>query len=142
MCCILFRQYCNITPLSPVSSLEKKVEIDKLAAEYIANVRNLPSEQRVEHLEKIQTAYSKCKEYSDDKVQLAMQTYEMVRGLKYFGVANFHLFIHIPVIGFLLLVQIKVVIWAMTKLKWSYGLNMEAPATCSTYSCINAQSLM
>ncbi|MGH0170080.1 UNVERIFIED_CONTAM: hypothetical protein FKN15_070344 [Acipenser sinensis] len=55
-----------------------KVEIDKLAAEYIANVRNLPSEQRVEHLEKIQTAYSKCKEYSDDKVQLAMQTYEMV----------------------------------------------------------------
>lgn len=57
---------------------EKKVEIDKLAAEYIASVRNLPSEQRVEHLEKIQTAYSKCKEYSDDKVQLAMQTYEMV----------------------------------------------------------------
>ncbi|MBN3298511.1 ING5 protein, partial [Amia calva] len=57
---------------------EKKAEIDKLAAEYIANVRNLASEQRVEHLHKIQTAYSKCKEYSDDKVQLAMQTYEMV----------------------------------------------------------------
>lgn len=58
--------------------VEKKGEIDKLAEEYITNVRNLASEQRVEHLQKIQSAYSKCKEYSDDKVQLAMQTYEMV----------------------------------------------------------------
>uniref|UniRef100_A0A7N6BWL0 Inhibitor of growth protein N-terminal histone-binding domain-containing protein n=1 Tax=Anabas testudineus TaxID=64144 RepID=A0A7N6BWL0_ANATE len=57
---------------------EKKNEIDKLAEEYIANVKNLASEQRVEHLQKIQNAYSKCKEFSDDKVQLAMQTYEMV----------------------------------------------------------------
>ncbi|XP_028855634.1 inhibitor of growth protein 5a [Denticeps clupeoides] len=57
---------------------EKKGEIDKLAEEYIASVRSLESEQRVEHLQKIQNAYSKCKEYSDDKVQLAMQTYEMV----------------------------------------------------------------
>lgn len=38
----------------------------------------MASEQRVEHLQKIQNAYSKCKEFSDDKVQLAMQTYEMV----------------------------------------------------------------
>ncbi|XP_029355635.1 inhibitor of growth protein 5a isoform X1 [Echeneis naucrates] len=57
---------------------EKKGEIDKLAEEYIANVKSLASEQRVEHLQKIQDAYSKCKEFSDDKVQLAMQTYEMV----------------------------------------------------------------
>lgn len=57
---------------------EKKGEIDKLAEEYMANVKNLASEQRVEHLQKIQNAYSKCKEFSDDKVQLAMQTYEMV----------------------------------------------------------------
>ncbi|KAG7228820.1 hypothetical protein INR49_008598 [Caranx melampygus] len=57
---------------------KKKGEIDKLAEEYIANVKNLASEQRVEHLQKIQNAYSKCKEFSDDKVQLAMQTYEMV----------------------------------------------------------------
>uniref|UniRef100_A0A8C6PJG0 Inhibitor of growth protein n=1 Tax=Nothobranchius furzeri TaxID=105023 RepID=A0A8C6PJG0_NOTFU len=57
---------------------EKKAEIDKLAEEYVANVKNLASQQRVEHLQKIQNAYSKCKEFSDDKVQLAMQTYEMV----------------------------------------------------------------
>lgn len=57
---------------------DKKAEIDILAAEYISTVKTLSSEQRVEHLQKIQSAYNKCKEYSDDKVQLAMQTYEMV----------------------------------------------------------------
>uniref|UniRef100_A0A2K6GLD1 Inhibitor of growth family member 5 n=1 Tax=Propithecus coquereli TaxID=379532 RepID=A0A2K6GLD1_PROCO len=57
---------------------DKKAEIDILAAEYISRVKTLSSDQRVEHLQKIQSAYSKCKEYSDDKVQLAMQTYEMV----------------------------------------------------------------
>lgn len=45
---------------------------------YIESVKNMLPEERVEHLRKIQSAYSKCKEYSDDKVQLAMQTYEMV----------------------------------------------------------------
>ncbi|EPY83355.1 inhibitor of growth protein 5-like protein [Camelus ferus] len=57
---------------------DKKAEIDLLAAEYISTVKTLSPDQRVEHLQKIQSAYSKCKEYSDDKVQLAMQTYEMV----------------------------------------------------------------
>ncbi|KAM4628497.1 inhibitor of growth protein 5-like [Discoglossus pictus] len=57
---------------------DKKKEIDTLAAEYIDTVRDLSPEQRVQHLQRIQNAYSKCKEYSDDKVQLAMQTYEMV----------------------------------------------------------------
>ncbi|XP_060098078.1 inhibitor of growth protein 5 isoform X2 [Heteronotia binoei] len=57
---------------------DKKAEIDSLATQYISTVRNLTSEQRVEILQKIQNAYTKCKEYSDDKVQLAMQTYEMV----------------------------------------------------------------
>ncbi|KAI4900918.1 hypothetical protein NFI96_026088 [Prochilodus magdalenae] len=56
----------------------KKAEIDNLAAEYTANVRDLSSEERVDHLNKIKTAYDKCKEFSDDKVQLAMQIYEMV----------------------------------------------------------------
>ncbi|XP_073730050.1 inhibitor of growth protein 5b isoform X2 [Misgurnus anguillicaudatus] len=57
---------------------EKKEEINELAAEYVASVRNLASEERVQHLKKIENAYNKCKEYSDDKVQLAMQIYEMV----------------------------------------------------------------
>nr|XP_033814133.1 inhibitor of growth protein 5 [Geotrypetes seraphini] len=55
-----------------------RCEISEPAAHYIATVRSLSPVQRVEHLQRIQNAYSKCKEYSDDKVQLAMQTYEMV----------------------------------------------------------------
>lgn len=66
-------------PASRLSLSDKKAEIDTLAAEYIASVRALSAEQRVAHLQRIQSAYSRCKEYSDDKVQLAMQTYEMVR---------------------------------------------------------------
>lgn len=68
----------SLASASHLTPLDKKAEIDTLAAEYIATVKTLSSEQRVEHLQKIQSAYSKCKEYSDDKVQLAMQTYEMV----------------------------------------------------------------
>lgn len=72
---------CFGTQLSHMYTLyfsDKKAEIDSLAAEYIESVKNMLPAERMEHLKKIQNAYSKCKEYSDDKVQLAMQTYEMV----------------------------------------------------------------
>ena len=49
-----------------------------MSADYITKVRNMNSENRTEHLKKIETAFVKSKEYGDDKVQLAMQTYEMV----------------------------------------------------------------
>jgi len=55
-----------------------KLEIDKLATEYISNARTLSSEEKLGLLKQIQEAYGKCKEFGDDKVQLAMQTYEMV----------------------------------------------------------------
>lgn len=55
-----------------------KAEIDKLATEYISNARTLSSEEKLGLLKQIQEAYGKCKEFGDDKVQLAMQTYEMV----------------------------------------------------------------
>ncbi|XP_062896268.1 inhibitor of growth protein 4-like [Mobula hypostoma] len=54
-----------------------KVEIDKLAGEYISHARTLGAEQKLQLVRQIQSAYSKCKEFGDDKVQLAMQTYEM-----------------------------------------------------------------
>ncbi|GAA6078707.1 inhibitor of growth protein 5-like isoform X1, partial [Tachysurus ichikawai] len=56
---------------------EKKVEIDDLVSEYMECVRNLSAEDRVELLKRINGAYSKCLEFSDDKVQLAMQIYEL-----------------------------------------------------------------
>ncbi|XP_048880870.1 inhibitor of growth protein 4 isoform X2 [Brienomyrus brachyistius] len=55
-----------------------KEQIDSMAREYTANARTLSSEQKVSLLRQIQQSYSKCKEFGDDKVQLAMQTYEMV----------------------------------------------------------------
>ncbi|XP_066568481.1 inhibitor of growth protein 4 isoform X1 [Amia ocellicauda] len=55
-----------------------KGQIDGLAREYTVNARALSSEQKLSLLRQIQQAYSKSKEFGDDKVQLAMQTYEMV----------------------------------------------------------------
>jgi hypothetical protein len=53
-------------------------EIDGLAEDYLNNVRTMSGEMRKEHLANIQKLFSKSKEFGDDKVQLAMQTYEMV----------------------------------------------------------------
>ncbi|XP_069774286.1 inhibitor of growth protein 4 [Narcine bancroftii] len=55
-----------------------KAEIDELAGEYMNRSRTLGPERRLQLLQRIQGAYGKCKEFGDDKVQLAMQTYEMV----------------------------------------------------------------
>nr|CAB3256163.1 inhibitor of growth protein 5 [Phallusia mammillata] len=55
-----------------------KVEIDKMTEEYVTEAKNLPPNERVKRIKQIQESYAKCREFSDDKVQLAMQTYEMV----------------------------------------------------------------
>lgn len=55
-----------------------KGQIDSMAREYTSNARTLSSEQKLTLLRDIQQSYGKCKEFGDDKVQLAMQTYEMV----------------------------------------------------------------
>ncbi|XP_072036439.1 inhibitor of growth protein 5-like [Amphiura filiformis] len=53
-------------------------QIDDDAKEYLEKVKALSPEQRVDRLNKINSAFSKSREFGDDKVQLAMQTYEMV----------------------------------------------------------------
>ncbi|KAK7093631.1 inhibitor of growth protein 5-like [Littorina saxatilis] len=53
-------------------------EVDDLATDYLSKVRGLSPEKRRKQLGTIQTLFSKGKEYGDDKVQLAMQTYELV----------------------------------------------------------------
>ncbi|KAJ8320442.1 hypothetical protein KUTeg_002461 [Tegillarca granosa] len=53
-------------------------EIDKMAEEYLNNVRGMSTEKRSDHLDSIQKLFSKSREFGDDKVSLAMQTYEMV----------------------------------------------------------------
>ncbi|XP_024081050.1 inhibitor of growth protein 5 isoform X2 [Cimex lectularius] len=52
--------------------------IDQLADDFMANLKNLTSEKRKEAMADIQQQFNKAKEYGDDKVQLAIQTYELV----------------------------------------------------------------
>lgn len=52
--------------------------IDELADEYLRNIKSLTSDDKKEQLNKIQNLFNKAKEYGDDKVQLAIQTYELV----------------------------------------------------------------
>ena len=60
----------------PVVDLLK--EIDDVADKYTETVRNLTPVEKTEKLKKMEESFAKAKELSDDKVQLAMQTYEMV----------------------------------------------------------------
>ncbi|XP_071943931.1 inhibitor of growth protein 4-like [Antedon mediterranea] len=53
-------------------------EIDGMTKEYITSVKSLTPTKRNDLLNKIDDAFSKSREFGDDKVQLAMQTYEMV----------------------------------------------------------------
>ncbi|XP_017784794.1 PREDICTED: inhibitor of growth protein 5 isoform X1 [Nicrophorus vespilloides] len=52
--------------------------IDFQADNYLRNDHALNSDERKEKLDKIQSSFNKAKEYGDDKVQLAIQTYELV----------------------------------------------------------------
>lgn len=52
--------------------------IDKLADEYLNNVKMYNADKKREHMSEIQKLFNKAKEYGDDKVQLAIQTYELV----------------------------------------------------------------
>ncbi|XP_024297456.1 inhibitor of growth protein 4-like isoform X1 [Oncorhynchus tshawytscha] len=55
-----------------------KGQIDSLAREYTSNVHTISPEQKLALLRRIQQSYGRCKEFGDDNVQLAMQTYGMV----------------------------------------------------------------
>nr|XP_026693890.1 inhibitor of growth protein 4 isoform X1 [Ciona intestinalis] len=55
-----------------------KVEIDGRTEGYVREAKSLSPPQRVKKIKEIQERYLKCREFADDKVQLAMQTYEMV----------------------------------------------------------------
>ncbi|KAL1512453.1 hypothetical protein ABEB36_002042 [Hypothenemus hampei] len=66
-----------------MSDLDKRAQslmknIDLLADEHLRNIKSLTGEQQKEQLDKIQNMFNKAKELGDDKVQLAIQTYELV----------------------------------------------------------------
>ena len=49
-----------------------------MADNYTECARDLSPSEKTEQLTKIEESFAKAKELSEDKVQLAMQTYEMV----------------------------------------------------------------
>lgn len=53
-------------------------EIDEKAEGYLSSVRSMSPEKRSSFLSAVQKLFNKSREFGDDKVQLAMQTYEMV----------------------------------------------------------------
>lgn len=57
-------------------------QIDKLGDDYLNNIKIYSTEKKKEHMNEIQKLFNKAKEYGDDKVQLAIQTYELVRTLE------------------------------------------------------------
>ncbi|KFM60716.1 Inhibitor of growth protein 4, partial [Stegodyphus mimosarum] len=57
---------------------EELKTIDKLSVEYLKSINELSSENKAEQMSKIRKLFKKALDYGDDKVQLAMQTYEMV----------------------------------------------------------------
>ncbi|XP_046668253.1 inhibitor of growth protein 5 [Homalodisca vitripennis] len=52
--------------------------IDKMADEYLQNIKLLSPDKKKEKMNDIMAQFNKAKEYGDDKVQLAIQTYELV----------------------------------------------------------------
>lgn len=64
-------------------------EIDSNAEDYLKVVSQTSPEKRKEQMEKIQKLFNKAKEYGDDKVQLAIQTYELVSHFSLFGFVYF-----------------------------------------------------
>lgn len=53
-------------------------DIDKLADDYLKNVKEEANEKNNDQLQQIQNMFTQAKAYADDKVQLAIQTYELV----------------------------------------------------------------
>ena len=61
-------------------------EIDDKAEGYLQSVRSLSPDKRTGLLAVIKKLFGKSREFGDDKVQLAMQTYEMVGKMNFFDI--------------------------------------------------------
>merc|ERR1719333_256745 len=61
-----------------VKNKDIMVEIDSASDEYLRKVRDLSPGKRKAEMEKIQKMFKQAKEISDDKVNIAVHTYELV----------------------------------------------------------------
>jgi hypothetical protein len=63
---------------SALFPLELVTKINQESDEYMAGINGLTPDEKCRRFDNVHHLFEKAKEYSDDKVQLAMQTYEMV----------------------------------------------------------------
>ncbi|XP_026469367.1 inhibitor of growth protein 4 isoform X1 [Ctenocephalides felis] len=70
----------NFTLMRDLDSRAQSImrNIDEIAETYLTELPKMSSEAKKEKLKEIQGLFNKAKEYGDDKVQLAIQTYELV----------------------------------------------------------------
>lgn len=70
----------NFTMMQDMDRRNKDImiQIDGASDEYLRKVRDLSPPKRKAEMEKIQQMFKKAKELSDDKVNIAVQTYELV----------------------------------------------------------------
>jgi len=73
----LRQNFYNMRELD-VQNREIMIDIDSASDEYLRKVRDLSPGKRKAEMEKIQKMFKKSKETADEKVQLAIQTYELV----------------------------------------------------------------
>ena len=52
--------------------------MDSASDEYLRKVRELDPDERKKEMEKIQAMFARAKNFGDDKVAIAIQTYELV----------------------------------------------------------------
>jgi len=57
---------------------EQMSNIDEMADDYLSNINTYSNDTKKEKMTDIQRQFDKAKEYSEDKVQLSIQTYELV----------------------------------------------------------------
>ena len=70
----------NFTLMYDLDSKNKNIlqEVDAASDEYLRKVSELTSDQRRREMENIQKMFKEAKTYGDEKVNIAIQTYEMV----------------------------------------------------------------
>ncbi|XP_015371033.1 PREDICTED: inhibitor of growth protein 4-like [Diuraphis noxia] len=70
----------NLTMMLDLGSKSKELMtgIDKMADNYMLNFKKNSAEENKKNMENIQQKFDAAKELSDDKVQLSIQTYELV----------------------------------------------------------------
>jgi len=70
----------NLTLMRDLDSRaqEQMCNIDGMADDFLSNINNYSGDKKKEKMTDIQRRFDKAKYYADDKIQLSIQTYELV----------------------------------------------------------------